>query len=61
MKLNGTNEKTALEITRILAENGCTVEQSRSILSFVQGYVASHSTVQFDENVFLSEFEKIDG
>lgn len=61
MKLNGINEKTALEITRILAENGCTVEQSRSILSFVQGYVASHSTVRFDENVFLSEFEKIEG
>lgn len=61
MKLNGINEKTALEIVHILAENGCTVEQCRSILSFVQGYVASHSTVQFDENVFLSEFEKIDG
>ena len=58
MELNEKNEKIALEITRLLAENVCTVEQSRSILSFVQGYVANHSTVQFDRNDFLSVFQK---
>ena len=56
MELNGENEKIAGEILCLLAENKCTVEQSSSILTFVQRYAMDHSAVQFDRETFLSEF-----
>ena len=56
MELNGTNERVACEILALLKENDCTISQSEDILSFVQRYVRTSSTVQFSKEQFEDKY-----
>ncbi len=56
MELNGINERIACEILSLLQCNNCTISQSEDILSFVQWYVRTSSTVQFSKEQFEDKY-----
>ena len=56
MKATAKNEKTARDIINVLAENGCTVNESISILSFVKAAIGNHIVVEkIDSKLFETE------
>lgn len=53
MKATGKNEKTARDIINVLAENGHTVTEASSILSYVNRVIQDFATVQkIDKKLF---------